>query len=176
MDLITELNRANSRANRDRIARWVGTDTLRLTQLMKVYLRGDTRDAQLAAGVLFCCLEEHPGMLVPWLAKVVARMDEPDIHPAVRRVAVRALMEVDIPDNLKGRVVDSCFRYLADPDQPVAIRVFSMATLARIAENEPDLWHELRQTIETSLPYSSAAFTAHARKMFRSAARAGHRV
>jgi hypothetical protein len=169
MNLIDQLHAGNTRANRDFIADWVGRDSTRFAQLMHVYLEGEMREAQLAAGVLFCCLENHSELFIPWLPKMVRRMDEAGVHPAVRRVVVRVLMEIDTPKQLQGRVVDLCFKYLSDPSEPIAVRVFAMGTVAHIAESEPDLWRELRQTIEMVLPYSTAAFQAHARKVFKRA-------
>jgi len=167
MDLLSQLHQGNTRSNRDHIARWIGTDRTRLANIMEIYLSGDRRESQLAAGVLFCCLEDHPDLLASWLPKMVRRMDQPGVHPAVRRVVLRALMEIDAPQSLQGRIVDASFRYLADPSEPIAIRVFAMGTIARIARSEPDLWHELEQVIENSLPYSTAAFQAHARKVLK---------
>jgi hypothetical protein len=171
MDLREQLRVGNSRANRDRIARWIGTDRVRFGQLMQVYLEGDTREAQLAAGVLFSCLEFHPRLITPWLPKIAARMSAQGVHPAVRRVAMRILMDADTPRRIQGRVVEACYRSLTDPTEPIAIRVFAMGTIARIAETEPGLWNELLQTIERLLPYSTTAFRAHAREVYRRAGR-----
>jgi hypothetical protein len=171
MDLQEQLLAGNSRANRDRIARWIGTDRVRFGQIMRIYLEGDTREAQLAAGVLFSCLEFHPRLITPWLPRIVARMSAGDSHPAVRRVAVRILMDAAIPRKLQGRVVKQCYGYLTDTSEPIAIRVFAMGTIARIAETEPDLWNELLRTIEHYLPYSTPAVRAHARKVYKRAGR-----
>ena len=157
MNLIEQLHQGNTRANRDRIAHWIGTDARRFADLMRVYLLGDIREAQLAAGVLFSSFEFHPELLSPWLPKVVRRMDEEGVHPAVRRFGVWALQCIEIPRSLQGRVTDACFRYLSDPTEPIAIRAFAMTVLARIAEAEPELTRELRQTIDSILPYGTAA-------------------
>ena len=163
MNLIEQLHQGNTRANRDRIAQWIGTDAKRFANLMRVYLGGDFREAQLAAGALFSCFEIHPELFVPWLPEIVQRMDEQEVHPAVRRVGVWTLQTVEIPRRLQGRVANACFRYLSNLSEPIAIRAFAMTVLARIAEAEPDLTRELRQTIAAVLPYGTAALRARAR-------------
>lgn len=176
ISLLDQLHRGNTRENRDAVAAWVVTDVDRFAELMKIYLSGDKRDAQLAAGALFCVVETHPQMITPWLPKIVKRMDQKGIHPAVRRVGVSTLQHVDIPRALQGRVVNACFRYLSDPSEPIAIRVFSMTVIARIAELEPGLIPELRQTIEASLPYGTGAFRARARMVLERLDNVVHRV
>ncbi len=163
MNLIEQLHQGNTRANRDRIAHWIATDAHRFADLMNVYLHGDLREAQLAAGALFSSFEVHPELITRWLPKIVQRMDEQAVHPAVRRFGVWALQTVEIPRRLQGRVADACFRYLSDPSEPIAIWAFAMTVLERVAEAEPELTRELQQTITSILPYSTAALHARAR-------------
>ena len=49
----------------------------------------------------------------------------------------------------------------------MAVRVFSMSVLARIAHDQPELKNELKIMIEDQLPFGSAAFLARARKVLK---------
>jgi hypothetical protein len=98
---------------------------------------------------------------------MLSRMEEPGVHVAVRRSAVRMLQHVDIPAGLLGRVATLCFGYLAAGDSPVAVKAFSMTVLARIAEKEPDLGRELRLIIEQQLPYGSKGFCSCAARVLK---------
>lgn len=166
-ELRDQLHLGNTRSNRDRIARWIATDEGRFEEVMKIYLKGDFRDAQLAAGVLFSCFEFHPGLISPWLASIVRRMGESGVHPAVRRVGVWILQKAEIPVSLQGRTINSCFRFLSDPSEPLAIRAFSMKVLSRLTYEHPDLARELRETIQSLVPYGNPAFKTHGRNVIR---------
>lgn len=136
--------------------------------MMELYLTGDFRTAQLAAGVITLCVDDHPRLIDPWLSKVVARMSQKGIHNAVQRTAVHILQSVDIPPHLSGKVANLCFDYLEDISQPIAVRVFSMSVLANIASQEPDLAHELAMVIRELTPYGTGAFKARARMVLKS--------
>ncbi len=163
-DLPAELERGNTRENRDRIARWVGKDEERFEQLMDLYLHGAWRTAQLAAGVVGICAEEQPELMDPWLPTMVKRMQEPGVHDAIPRTAMRTLQFVTIPPRIAGRVAKVCFDALEDISRPIAVRVFAMTVLVRLCEDQPDLSREVRTVIEAMLPYSTAAFAARARR------------
>jgi hypothetical protein len=164
MDLEAELLREHSRRQAERIARWVGPDARRLRRLMDCFLSGERLVAQRAAWVVTIHAGEHPGMYARWLPRMVARIQEQGIHDAVRRCVVHLLQSVEIPRPMMGMVATICFRYLGSADQPIAVRVFSMTVLQRIAEREPDLGRELRLVIEQQLPYAGAGFRARARR------------
>jgi len=167
MELIPTLLKGNSRANRDRIARWIGSDRKRFAELMSVYLGTERREAQLASGVLTIITDKHPELLTPWLPKIVQSVTNTEAHDAVRRAAVRTLMFIDIPRSLAGKAANACFAYLADISQPIAIRAFSMIVLKNIARKEPAFRNELRLTIEVILPYSTAALKSCARRTLK---------
>jgi hypothetical protein len=163
-DLPTELERGNTRSNRDRITRWVGKDPQRFSELMALYLHGEWREAQLAAGVVSLCVEQHPALIDPWLPKMLKRMQEKDVHDAVRRMGMWVLQVATIPPRLAGRVAQVSFGALQDISQPIAMRVFAMTVLVRLCEGQPDLSREVRTVIETVLPYGTGAFTSRARR------------
>lgn len=163
-DLPSELARGNTRANRDRVARWVGTDPQRFAELMKLYLHGDRREAQLAAGVVSICIEHHPSLADRWLPKILRRMQEKDVHDAVRRMGMWVLQIVPIPPRLAGRVAQVSFDALQDMSQPIALRVFAMTVLTRLCTDQPDLSREVRTVIEAMLPYGTGAFVSRARR------------
>lgn len=168
MNLADEILREHSRAQASRIAAWVGNDRGRFRRLMALFLKGDYRITQRAAWPVGLCAERHPALIRPWLRRMVERMQEPGTHDAVRRNVVRILQFTDIPQSLVGPLANICFTYLSSADQPIAVKVFSMTVLGRIAAKEPDLVRELRLVIEQQLPYGSAGFRARARMVLKS--------
>lgn len=187
-DLAVELARGNTRENRDRLTRWVGRDERRLAELMRIYLHGAWREAQLAAGVVTLVADEHPEMMDPWLPAMVKRMQDPRVHNAVVRTGMHVLQVVEIPRRLAGRVAQLCFEALEDVSQPIAVRVFAMTVLVNlclgrkrdtkfhrgkekihegkkgVAVTEPGLAREVALAITTVLPYGTGAFTSRARR------------
>ena len=79
-------------------------------------------------------------------------------HDAIHRNIVRILEEVPVPEELEGALYDKCFKFLNDPDEPIAVRVFSMTVLFNIAKKHPEMLDELKQTIEMYMPHGSGGF------------------
>jgi hypothetical protein len=167
MDLEQRLLREHSRRNAEQIASWVGGDTRRFHGLMRIFLRGGPLLAQRSAWVVSICAESHPALIPPYLRRMIARMLEPGMHDAVRRAVVRILQTVEIPPPLLGRVASVCFDQLSSAGAGVAVKVFAMTVLGRIAEGRPDLARELRIVIEQQLPFASAGFAARARMILK---------
>lgn len=165
--LEAELLAGRSRRQADRTAAWVCADPGRVRTLLKIFLTGDRLAAQRAAWVVGICAERDLSLIVPYLPRMVRRMQDPTVHDAVRRCVARILQCVEIPPSLMGIVATACFDYLADPGTPVAVRVYAMTTLDRLAEREPALRPELNLIIEQQLPYASAAFRARAKRVLR---------
>lgn len=165
MDIESELLKEHSRARAERIVRWIGGDRKRFRVLMEMFLGGDYRAAQAAAMAVGICAERRPALAAPYLKRMIARMEEPGVHDAVRRAVVRLLQNADIPPALMGTVADACFRYLSSQEVPVAIRAFAMTVLGRIAAREPELGRELRLVIEQHMPWGSSGFRACAARV-----------
>ncbi len=77
------------------------------------------------------------------------------------------LQFIPIPKSSQGQVASLCFKFLNDPKQPIAVRVFSMTVLANLAREVPELQRELRILIEDQLPYGSAGFVSRGRSILK---------
>ena len=171
MDIRAELLKEHSRRQADHIVSWIGDDPNRFSALMSIFLHGESMVAQRSAMAVGICADRHPDLPLPYLRRMLERMEEPGVHVALRRAVVRMLQEIEIPPSLLGRVATLCFGYLSAPDTPVAVSAFSMTVLARIAEREPDLGRELRLVIEQRLPYGSKGFRACASRVLKELAK-----
>jgi hypothetical protein len=167
MNLEVEILKEHSKRQAVRIASWIGTDKKRFKSLMDLFLRGEYRTTQRSAWIVNLCAEAHPALLRPYLRRMIARMQQPGVHDSVKRNVIRILQFIPIPDELMGEVTLVCFEYLASPKEPIAVRVFSMAVLANIAQKEPGLKNELRLTIERQLEHGGMAFCSRARKVMK---------
>lgn len=165
MDLEAEILEEHSKRQAVRIASWIGTDRTRFRQLMGLFLKGEYRTTQRSAWIVNLCADKHPLLIRPYLKQMITRMQEPGVHDAVKRNVIRILQFIPIPDKLLGEVTSVCFEYLSSPNEPIAVRVFSMTVLANIAKKEPDLKNELRLTIQQQLSHASMGICSRARKV-----------
>jgi hypothetical protein len=171
MDLEAEILKEHSKRQTVRIAKWIGPDKRRFRQLMELFLHGDRIVTQRSAWILSYCYEYHPQLITPWLHALVKKMQEPDVHDAVKRNVVRLLSCVDVPKPLLGTVVSLCFDNLNSVDAPIAVKVHSMSVLQKVTEREPDMKHELQTAIELMLPYVAPALLARGRIVLKQLAR-----
>ena len=167
MDLEKTLDSVHSRASTDRIIRWIGHSPSRFGELVSLLLKGGPRTKIRAAWPMSYCVEAHPELAAPHLRSLVRELRNDRAHDAIKRSIVRMLQYVSIPKPLQGEVATWCFDAVGNPRQPAAIRVFSLTTLERLAQQNPELQDELRLVLEDQLPYASAGFVNRASKVLK---------
>lgn len=167
MNIEFEILREHSKRQAEKISRWVGNDDTRFAELMVLFLNGGRRIAQRASWIVSLCGERHPNLVGPWLARIVRKAAEKDIHDGVKRNIVRVLQFVDIPKRLQGSVANLCFEFLQSVEAPIALKAFSMTVLANIADQQPDLKRELAMVIDEMLPYGGPGIRARGKKILR---------
>lgn len=151
MDLRTEILAEHSRTQSLRIAAWIGHHPERFASLMQLFLGDDYRVVQRAAWVVSFVAERYPSLLTPHLPAMVASMEQEGLPVAVKRNVLRVLQYVPVPESLHGPVMNSCFAFLEDPLETVAVKAFSMTVLAQLAKAYPDIKNEIRLLIEAEL-------------------------
>lgn len=164
MDIRTEILKEHSKENAEAIAAYVSASPERVAQLIELFLQDEYRVVQRLAQVVGKLVDTHPQLIAPHLPQLVQRMNEVGVHVAVKRNVVRTLQYVDIPEALHGEVMNTCFDLLADPNEAVAVRVFSMTVLDKLSSQYPEIRQELKVIIEDVLEQGcTAAFRARAR-------------
>jgi hypothetical protein len=144
MNIRDALLEVHSKAQAEKICRYVGDDPNRFAELMKHMLGPVYRLSQRAAYPLSFCVQRHPELIEPYWGKLAGQLEREDAHVAVRRNVARLLQFVDIPKRYEGRIFDACYNRVADPAETVAVRCFSMSVAAKIAKGQPELLDELR--------------------------------
>jgi hypothetical protein len=157
-ELKTMILAEHSFANSQRIVRWIGHEQARFDLLMQLFLENEYRVTQRAAMSISHFFDKNPDFFQNWLPKMVDFMKKKDAHDAVKRNVLRILQTINLPDELLGEIADCTFRFAADPNEPGAIRCFSMSVAWRICQKEPELSPELRHIIEENLPHATTAF------------------
>lgn len=166
IDIRKELLKGHTKAITYRIIKHVGSDNERFKVLVAIFLEGPHRLTQRAAWPLSYCVRNHPPLLDKHYKPILAMLDKPGIHDAVKRNIMRLLQFVDIPRRYQGEVIERCFE-LMDAKEPVAVRVFSMTVLANLARHHPDLKKELILVIEDQQPFASAAYLSRSKKILK---------
>jgi len=86
----------------------------------------------------------------------------------VKRNSVRLLQHIDIPKKFHGEVMDLCFNYVSSPNEPVAVKAFSLTILQNLSTDYPEIKNELKLIIEDRWPHETAAFHSRAKKFLKS--------
>ena len=166
MDLKAIVLEEHSKVQTMRIVHYIGNDPNRFEELMELYFDENNRISQRASWPVGYCAVAHPELIYPYLKKMVAQLELP-VHNAIKRNTIRILAEVDLPEDLLGEVADLCFRFLDDPKEAIATRVFSMSVCFNITKREPELANELKIILEDHFPHGSAGFKARAKRILK---------
>ena len=174
MDIRELLETQHSKASTMQIVRYVGEDPERFGQIIGFVTSDEPLLAQRASWVISHCTESAPQIVEASLPRLLKNLqDKKHVHDAVRRNTMRAASLIEIPDDIAGLAVDLAFRYLTSPDEPVAVKVYSMTIIQRLSEREPVLAEELRLHLEQQIPGSDKpAFRSRARQVLAALDRA----
>ncbi|MEM8906884.1 MAG: hypothetical protein AAGD05_03475 [Bacteroidota bacterium] len=166
MDIKAALLEEHSKAQALKIADYVGQHPEYFETLLSLFLHENYRITQRAAWPLVFVVEAQPQLIKPHLRKVVENL-QGAVNVAVKRNTLRFLQLMDLPEDLLGLAAEICFAFLDDPQEAIAVRVFSMTVLYNICVKEPELGNELRMVIEDHLPHGSAGFKSRGKKILK---------
>ena len=127
MDLKAAILQEHSKSQALLIRDYIGDNQTLFDELMTHFFSNEYRVTQRAAWVMTHCTEKRPHLINPHLEKMVNNLKDENIHVAVKRNTVRLLQNVAIPEDLMGTVADCCFNFLANPNEAVAVKIFSMS-------------------------------------------------
>ena len=167
MGLREQILAEHSKAQTNRIIRWVGRSQARMDELVRLFLAGEYRVTQRAGWPLSYCAQKNPELIRKHIPKLIRNLKTPGLHDAVKRNTVRLLQDIPVPVRSQGELMNICFEYLASPDETVAVKVFAMTILEKLSRIYPDIRQELKWIIEERWDYETAAFHARGRKILK---------
>jgi len=166
MDLMKLLQERPSKAQALRFSRWVGEERARFDALLELWLNcPDKRLRQRAAWIFSHVAESHPQWLPAWQDELIVHLQSQDLHDAEKRNILKVLASFAGPSEQLGLLAQYCFERLADPGEPVAVRVHAMQVLFELGRAEPVLHEELREVLRMHIEGGSAGFRSRARKL-----------
>ncbi len=165
MNLYKEILHEHSKVQTNKIVVWVGSSQQRFNELVKLFLGDEYRVTQRAGWPLSNLAIEHPHLVKKHLPRFVKLLTNNKNHNAVKRNIVRLLQVVEIPEQLHGHVMDICFRFVADVEEAVAVKAFSLTILENLSQQYPEILNELKVIIEERWNYETPAFHSRAKKI-----------
>src|SRR5947207_1914570 len=139
MDLRATILKEHSKANTNRIIKWVDNNQQRFDELFYLFLHDEYRVGQRAAWPMSYLVIAHPPLIKKHFAKLVSNLKKPKLHDAVKRNTLRLLQAISIPQRFYGKLMSLCFNYIASPDEPAAIKAFSLTVLENLSKEYPEI-------------------------------------
>ncbi|MFY8021830.1 MAG: hypothetical protein ACOVP1_11550 [Bacteroidia bacterium] len=135
-----------------------------ISELLNLLKERQERQSLYASWVLAHLAENAPELLNPFI-QYLFELFERSPHTGVNRNVMRCFMEIDIPDSIMSPLIDQCILFIHDPNQPVAVKAFSLITFARIVLKVPELAPELKLAMENLHLHQSAALHSSSKKV-----------
>ena len=167
MLLREEILKEHSKAQCSKIVKWIGKSQQRFDELFNLFLHDEYRVVQRAAWPLSNAVMAYPVFIGKHWKELISNLKKPHLHAAVKRNSVRLLQDIDIPKKHHGKIMTICFSYLEAPAETLAVKVFSMTVLAKLANQYPETISELKYLIHDQLPHQTAGFISRAKKVLK---------
>lgn len=156
-----------SKAQCDKIVKWVGDNRLRFDELFNLFLNDEYRVVQRSAWPVSYCVEKHPHLIHKHFRKLIRNLKKPGLHDAVKRNSIRLLQRIEIPERFHGEIMNICFNYISSPDEAVAIKAFSLTVLQNLSKIYPEIKNEIKLVIEERWDYETAAFRSKGKNILK---------
>jgi hypothetical protein len=157
----------HSKAQTTKIVNWIGNSQTRFDELFHLFLNSEYRIVQRAAWSVSNCVIKHPDLIKKYFKQLIELLKKSGLHVAVRRNIVRLLQHIEIPAKYHGEIMDICFKFIAQPDEAVAVKAFSITILQKLSVTYPPIRQELELIIKERWNYESKAFKSRAGKLLK---------
>lgn len=88
-------------------------------------------------------------------------------HQSIERSLMRSLSDSRISEESSGLLLDTCFKWLLDPQKLVAAKVHAMETAFKLSLPYPELLDELEEIIKSEYDKHTVAFQSRGRKILK---------
>lgn len=167
MHLKRELSAMMTARRKAQIADLVLKRRIPLEEVVSAFLGSHYRSTQNAAWILGALGRLDSTLLIPHLRSFVRRAAQPRATDAVKRNVMRLLQFTPLPPKLHAAIASLAYQLFENRNEAVAIRVFAMTVLTRLADIYPDIRRSLGQQILDELPYGSAAFKSRGNALLK---------
>ena len=153
-----------SRANIDFIVATIDGEKEHFEKVFPLIYDSNGYIANRAGWVVEKCAARYPYLVESHINEIIDFLPQINFG-GLRRVMLKVLTLLPIPETRMGEVIDVCLTWLESPNEKVAIKVYAMQILANFCKTEPGLIPELISIIETHYQRNSFAFKSRADKI-----------
>ncbi len=145
---------------------YIGENQKKFDELISFCFGKDVKLAQHAAWPLGYCAEKHPNLAKKHIRRMIKQISHLG-HPAIRRSFLKIFEYAEIPASEEAKLISECFQFINRKEEFVAVKVFAMSVIARYCKKYPELWPELKSSIELQIPFETAAFHSRAKRILK---------
>ena len=167
MNIKKALSGVYSKDQIETVATYTCSKTTHFDELMQCFLSNDIRLAQMASWSVSFAARLNPVFIKPYIKNLVQQLNRKDVHDAVIRNSIRILQDIEIPADLHGTVMNSCFELIEQPTTPAAIKAFSLTTLYNLTKVYHEIKQEFKLLIEAVWDNESPSFKSRGRKILQ---------
>ena len=161
--LLLEMSRRNS----DMLVDLVYQQPKLFEELFQIFLRNEEPVSRRAAWVIDILTEKMPELLFPY-NEIIVRTLPSFSHDGLKRHSLRMIARAGLPpEELLGKLINTCFAWLLSPEESVAVKVHSMEILYQISQTEPALKKELADSISWRIHEETPGFKNKGFKLLR---------
>ena len=166
MDLKEFFSHTARELKKEEIAGILGPDEETYAQLVELAFSGEMPECWRATWIMDYLAELHEWIAEPHIDRIWSEI--PKNHPVgVTRSALRLLCRYNIPEKYQGIATDLCLNWMVQEAVPVAIKVFSMEILLKIAKIYPEMAPEFVEIILQQAENNSGGYKARAQHVVK---------
>lgn len=150
--LVSRLAEFNARAWAKKI---VGNEALR-RELFDCLFDGPPEVGSRAAWVLSHAHDLDPAVIRNKENKLIGLLKNKRLPHGITRNILRIYQEQPVPEKHSAFMLDTCYAFLKDLSEPIAIRAFSITVLFNISKHYPELLRELSAVLQSTAQHEEA--------------------
>lgn len=134
-------------------------------EFMKLVYKDKNPISMRAAWLIYLVAEKHPELVHPHIQRLLETIPVAKVD-GVRRIGLKLLMLCygDLHEEQLGILIETCFNFLGNPKEAIAIRAFSLDIILKTTEKYPELIPEFTSVIETIMPEASVGLKQRCKK------------
>lgn len=167
MDL-KDLLHDSSRRTAELGVRFIGNDPDRFLLMLNFAMEDVKPFAMRAARVINMTAKIHPDFIRAHLPGLIQKLHEFKTD-GLKRGVLKTLAErsLDYDEDTLGKLVDTCFLWINDPSEKIAIKIYALDILYSSSYSYPEIIPELIASIEHIMPFSSSGVKSKGKKLLK---------
>ncbi len=161
------LSHGHSKVINNEIVEYIGNNDARFVKLLKCVLGDDMRLSQKASWALGDVSLKYPVLYNKYHRELIDALKVKQNHNAIRRNIVRTYQFADIPEEFEAELYDICLNFIADSEEAIAVKAFSIRVCERIIEKYPEMANELLTIIKSNITIWSSGLKNRGNKFIK---------